>query len=549
MFAKYLQDRSRLALLSCFAALPGCWWDGDSHTAAPPAPVAPSTYHLGGSISGLSAAGLVLANGSATVSPAANATTFTFATALTAGTAYTVSVQTQPPGLNCSVAGGSGTINADVTSVAVTCSAASYQIGGTISGLTAAGLVLANGSDSVSPAAGATSFVFSTAVASGAAYAVTVQTQPAGLTCSVSAGSGTVATANVTNVAVSCVANAQSSGYTALAGSLQCPAGAPDQNGTGAAASLPAPYAVRVDASGNVYTLGSGVVDKVTPAGVVTTLAGTFQGDVSVDGTGTAASFGQGPFFGGIDAAGNIYFSELAAIRRITPAAVVTTVAGSTFQGYADGTGSAAQFSAWGLGVAADGTAYVADYGNHVIRKVSPAGVATTLAGQPRQSGYADGVGATAQFTSPKYDVVDANGTTFVADQNGMMVRRITSDGTVTTLAGGLVNGWKDGPGSSAQFYDIRGLALGPAGSLYVLDQPSLSNGSSPLSSWLAIRKIDANGVVTTVAHGPLTGSYFAAPAGNPLIFDQPIDSITTSPDGATLYATAGCAVGTVTLP
>ncbi len=164
----------------------------------------PATYSLGGAIAGLTTTGLILVNGSDSVNPAAGATSFTFGTAVASGAAYSVSVQTQPTNATCTVSGGSGTMPAAaVTSIQVNCSLNTFQIGGTISGLSAAGLVLANGSDTVTSASGATSFVFSKSLTVGTAYAVTVMTQPTGLTCTVANGTGTVS-ANVNNVAVTC---------------------------------------------------------------------------------------------------------------------------------------------------------------------------------------------------------------------------------------------------------------------------------------------------------------------------------------------------------
>jgi hypothetical protein len=189
---------SRASLPSVLLLLGAC---GGSGAGGPPA-----SQTVGGSISGLASAGLVLANGSDTVSPASGATAFTFAVAVASGASYAVVVKTQPAGATCTVTGGTGTVAATaVTSVAVACTPATFQIGGTISGLSAAGLVLANGSDSTSPAANATSFAFAKRVTAGAGYSVSVTQQPTGSTCTVANGSGT-ATADVSNVAVSCTA-------------------------------------------------------------------------------------------------------------------------------------------------------------------------------------------------------------------------------------------------------------------------------------------------------------------------------------------------------
>jgi predicted GH43/DUF377 family glycosyl hydrolase len=175
-----------------------------------------STYTIGGTISGLTAAGLSLKETTSgqTVSPAANATSFTFPTAVASGATYSVTVSAQPAGESCTVSNGSGTVgSSNVTSVQVACKAsASYTIGGSITGLTTSGLILANGADTVSPVANATSFTFPTAVASGGSYSVTVSAQPAGESCTVSNGSGTVGSSNVTSVQVTCTTS--NSGYT-----------------------------------------------------------------------------------------------------------------------------------------------------------------------------------------------------------------------------------------------------------------------------------------------------------------------------------------------
>jgi hypothetical protein len=163
------------------------------------------TYSLGGSISGLSAGGLVLENGSDTLAVSSGATSFTMPTAVPFGGAYAMTVKTQPAGLTCTVSYGSGTMPADpVNSVTITCGVATYTVGGSISGLTASGLVLANGTDTLSVAANAAVFTMPTGVAAGATYDVVVQTQPVSQTCSVGSATGTVSTSDITSVAVSC---------------------------------------------------------------------------------------------------------------------------------------------------------------------------------------------------------------------------------------------------------------------------------------------------------------------------------------------------------
>jgi hypothetical protein len=205
-----------------YAAMEGLDSDGDGFTNiaeiragsfpgdASSRPATATTYTVGGALSGLSSGTVVLQNnGSGNLSLSANGA-FTFATALASGSAYSVTVFTQPAGQTCSVANGSGTIgSANVTNVAVSCAAlppTTYTIGGSLSGLSSGTVVLQNnGSGNLSRSANG-AFTFATALTSGSAYSVTVFTQPAGQTCSVANGTGTIGSVNVTNVAVSCAA-------------------------------------------------------------------------------------------------------------------------------------------------------------------------------------------------------------------------------------------------------------------------------------------------------------------------------------------------------
>src|SRR4029077_6812880 len=169
-----------------------------------------------------------------------------------------------------------------------------------------------------------------------------------------------------------------------------------------------------------------------TPAG----LAGS-QG--TNDGTGSAARF-LIPRGVAVGTNGNVYVAdtENSTIRKVTPAAVVTTLAGlARNTGSADGTGSAAEFDyPYGVAVDINGNVYVADTSSQTIRKVTPAGVVTTLAGLAPYYGSADGTGNGARFYSPAGGGVDSGGNVYVADQSNHTIRKVTSAGVVTTLAG-----------------------------------------------------------------------------------------------------------------
>jgi len=199
---------------------PGIWmyyagnqitnWSGGDVASAP-------TYSVGGTVSGLSGTVVLQDNGGDNLSVSANGS-FTFATKLASGAAYAATVRTQPSGQTCTVGSGSGTVgSANVTNVAVTCTTnapVTYSVGGTVSGLSGTVVLQDNGGDNLSVAANG-SFTFATKLASGAAYAATVLTQPSGQTCTVGSGSGTVGSANVTNVAVTCTTSGGSGTLTA----------------------------------------------------------------------------------------------------------------------------------------------------------------------------------------------------------------------------------------------------------------------------------------------------------------------------------------------
>ena len=267
-------------------------------------------------------------------------------------------------------------------------------------------------------------------------------------------------------------------------------------DGTGAAARFnTANYVTANPTTGTIYIgdFGNSTIRTVTPGGVVSTLAGTPGSFAFADGTGSAARFnGNGGL--ALDAAGNLFVADWDnfLVRRVTAAGVVTTLAGSPGSaGSADGTGAAARFvNPNGLAIDTAGNVYVADWGNATIRRITPAGVVTTLAGTPGSPGSADGTGAAARFSQPTGVAVDSAGNVYVADQGNNIIRRITPAGVVTTLAGSAGSaGSTDGTGSAARFTSPSVLSISPTGDLFVI---AGANGET-------VRKITAAGVVTTV--------------------------------------------------
>jgi 6-phosphogluconolactonase (cycloisomerase 2 family) len=167
-----------------------------------------NSYTIGGMISGLTGSGLLLQdNGGNNLAVAAGASSFRFAGTIASGGMYSITVSTQPSSENCSVSNGTGSVtNANVTNIQISCAADVYTIGGTISGLTGNGLVLQdNGGDNLAVAAGATTFTFNGTIAAGGSYAVTILSQAANQTCTVSNGSGIVTNANINSIQIVCI--------------------------------------------------------------------------------------------------------------------------------------------------------------------------------------------------------------------------------------------------------------------------------------------------------------------------------------------------------
>lgn len=260
-------------------------------------------------------------------------------------------------------------------------------------------------------------------------------------------------------------------------------------DGAGTAAQFNSPEGISFDTAGNLYVADSpnNKIRKISPAGIVTTLAGSTYG--FANGNSTVAKF-SGPSGVAIDVSGNVYVSDTEnhKIRKINPNGIVTTLAGSTL-GYAEGTGSDAQFHfPRGLALDASGNILVADVGNDRIRKVSPTGVVSTFAGGTQ--GFANGTGVLAQFDRPFGVAIDASGNMYVADRNNNKIRKISPNAEVTTLAGSTL-GFADGTGVSSQFYYPYAVAVDASGNIYVADRDNHR-----------IRKISPTGLVSTLAGG-----------------------------------------------
>lgn len=247
-------------------------------------------------------------------------------------------------------------------------------------------------------------------------------------------------------------------------------------DGTGTSAVFRHPSFLAVDGSGNVFVADqqNHRIRKITPSGVVSTFAGSGSGSFS-DGTGTSASF-QYPMGLAFDGSGNLYVADAynQRIRKITPSGVVSTYAGTGAIGSTNSTALSSTFNyPMGINFDASGNLYVADRVNHMVRKITPSGVVSTLAGSGT-AGYAEGNGSSAQFNASNSVAVDASGTVYLVDQNNNRVRQITPSGTVSTLAGTGSAVRADGTGSAVSFNSPFGMSIdGQGANLYVAENAS----------------------------------------------------------------------------
>ena len=301
----------------------------------------------------------------------------------------------------------------------------------------------------------------------------------------------------ITNYAVSTMAGNISGGFA---------------NGVGTNASFYGPQGLAVDSLGTVYVADTynNSIRKIAVDGSVSILAGNGSSGF-INKTGTNASFFS-PWGVAVDRSGNVYVADYGnnKIRKIDSTGMVSTFAGQINAGFVNGVGVNASF--WGpVGVCADGLGiYVADVGNIAVRQIDTNRLVTTLAGNGI-AGFVNGSGATTSFRYPVGVAVDQPGNVYVADNQNNAIRKISSNGVVTTLAGNGTGGFKNGLGTNAMFNSPQGVAVDTQGNVYVADYYNH-----------AIRKITTDCVVTTIAgnggaglvNGLGTNASFKAPAG-----------------------------------
>jgi uncharacterized repeat protein (TIGR01451 family) len=269
--------------------------------------------------------------------------------------------------------------------------------------------------------------------------------------------------------------------------------------GPATGAMLSGPVGVAADGAGNFYIadVNNGRVRKVTPAGTITTVAGGGgTGSLGDGGQATSASL-TSPAFVTLDGSGNLYIADASSqrIRKVTPAGIITTVAGNGTVGYSGDGGqatSASIASPHGMAVDSAGNLYFADEGNNRVRKITPAGIITTVAGNGSMGYSGDGGQATsATLDMPIGVALDGAGDLYIGDSDNNRVRKVTPAGIISTVAGNGSMGYSGdgGPAASAELQPPQGVAVDGAGNLYIADRGNQS-----------IRKVTAAGIIATIA-------------------------------------------------
>ena len=512
------RDSSALSNTSKWAAI-----DDPCRTGATPPPPG-AGYTLGGALFGLSsgtAVTLSLTVDGSAISATLNANgNFVLPRRVATGSNYLVSIGTQPVGGTCTVANSSGTVSGAVNNITVSCGMLSADI---------TRLEIYNNSPTA-PIGYPRQFAVNGIAENGSRTDLTLVatwSSSDAAVATVNAGNGQVNGVAVGNATISASYGGLSATaainvvnspiVTTLAGSGRIGS----KDGIGQDADFYYPHSIAVDSNGWIYvgdTANSTVrrIDPVTRE--VTTIAGAPLQPGHVDGPGVSARFWAttGLVF---DAAGNLYLADHVRIRKITfsnGSIDVTTVVGGDTAGYVDSPPSATDGTGVRFGQLQDlaidksGNLYVTDYGNDVIRKVTPAGITSTLAGSGHKD-YVDGLGKNASFNTPWAISIDSVGNLYVSDRGNQAIRKVTPDGLTTThfsnvyivystlitetgkiylsRPGGIVgrdlngsNGWevsigqggpgvKNGPASEAYFgWEVSDIALDASGNLYVTE-------------------------------------------------------------------------------
>ncbi|MFC5481061.1 hypothetical protein [Massilia suwonensis] len=585
---------------------------GGGGTGTTPTPT-PTQYTLGGTVYGLApGVPVTVSNGSDQKLVTANGN-FTLDAKLNAGASYNLTA-VPPSGYRCEVANGSGAINANVTNAVVACAPVlANQVAGQVAGLSTALkeplAVVADASGNVYVADAGPHTIFQVNK-DGVVNAFAGKTGRPGMADGSAdtaqfwlGGAGGLALDGQGNLLVSDGCNGEirkvsaTGAVTTLAGAgsnvcKNIATASARTDGTATAARFERPGSMVSDNAGGAIVIDTNgakpAIRRVSAAGVVTTqefnqpdpsatialqriargpdgtlyfsdsnnriwkeangslvfVAGKLLGSTSEDGTGAAARFMA--ITGMVVLPnGDMYVTDLAKVRKVTPAGVVSTLAGdNTKRGYADGQGTAAVFGAL-LGITYDvqsNSLVVVDSGQEILRRISLTGAVTTISGTPKLRDTVDGPGIAARFGSFSSLTAGSDGNLYMVDPSTHVVRKATTAGFVTTV-GGAVNtpGTTDGPLASARFNFPQRIAAGKDGSLWIAQTTGLrrilnNNVTTPNASIKAVNlAVDANGNAVVVTGTESMQVLRVTPEGvaTPLVTLAQVQTLLQRPDAA----------------
>ena len=281
-------------------------------------------------------------------------------------------------------------------------------------------------------------------------------------------------------------------------------------------------YGVTLDGSGNMYIADwyNNRIRKVSPSGIITTVAGTGTAGYSGDGGPATSAQLYDPYSVAVDGSGNLFIADEFnyRVRKVSPSGTITTVAGTGVYGYSGDGGPATSAQIYfphGIVLDGSGNLYFSDSYNHRIRKVSSSGIITTVAGTGTAGYSGDGGPATsAQLNTPHGVALDGSGNLYIGDYSNNRVRKVSPSGIITSVAGTGAAGYSGdgGPATSAQLYYPDGVFMDGSGNIYIADE---SNHR--------VRKVSPSGIIATVAGngtrgysgdgGPPTNASFTFPS------------------------------------